>query len=240
MLFMTSLCSATVSVAKVSATDSILVQTQARITHAHELLGRGYNKSAVKMSEETIDMNPFVKALTRKFLSKKYKKSSAKIAKEIVQVADRYGFDPVFLIAVIQNESSFNPNRLGSAGEIGLMQIKPATAEWIADIYDIDYENSKSLLDPVMNIRLGAALLDKLRHQFDSESRLYVSAYNIGAKKTRSLVNDKKTPKEYVVAVMKRYFAIYSAFKVAGDWTSRGEIAFNHTRSLTQKKILTN
>ena len=184
-------------------------------------------------------MTEFVTELTKKFLAKKHRKNSSKIAKEIIKSADRFGFDPIFLVAVIQNESSFNPTRVGGAGEIGLMQIKPDTAEWIADVYDINYKNAKSLRDPVMNIRLGAALLDKLRHQFDSgKGRLYVSAYNIGAKKTRTLVSDKKKPKEYVLAVMKRYISIYSAFKVEGDWKARSEIAFTNTRNLTMKKVV--
>jgi soluble lytic murein transglycosylase len=230
---------ATTSVAFAETTpvnrEPLSIQTKARISHARELLGGNYRKSVVRKSESTKDISSFVKETTKKFLAKRYRKSSDKVAAEILASAERYHFDPVFLMAVIQNESSFNPTRRGSFGEIGLMQIKPSTAEWIADTYDLDYKNEKTLLDPVSNIKIGAALLDKLRHQFESESRLYLSAYNIGAKKVRSMVSEKLIPKEYVMAVMKRYIAMYSAFKVEGDWKARGEIAFNNTRNLTRK-----
>jgi soluble lytic murein transglycosylase len=232
---------ATTSVSRASTLvvnrEPMSLQTKARLTHAKELLGGGYKKSAVRKSESTKDMTAFVRETTRKFLAKKYRKDSEKIAQAIIINAQKYELDPVFLMAVIQNESSFNPTRRGSFGEIGLMQIKPSVAEWISDVYDIDYEKDSDLLDPVMNIQLGAALMDKLRHQFESESRLYLSAYNIGAKKVRSMVSEQRTPKEYVVAVMKRYIAMYSAFKVKGNWKARGEIAFNNTKLAITKKF---
>jgi membrane-bound lytic murein transglycosylase MltF len=216
--------------------EALSLQTQGRLSHAKELLGSAYRKSAVRKSESTKDMTAFVLETTRQFLAKKYRKNSDKIAETIIASAQKYEFDPVFLMAVIQNESSFNPARKGSAGEIGLMQIKPSVADWISDVYDLDYNKPSDLLDPVKNIQLGAALLDKLRHQFESESRLYLSAYNIGAKKVRSMVSEQKIPKDYVVAVMKRYIAIYSAFKVKGDWKARGQIAFDNTKLVISKK----
>ncbi len=202
------------------------LQSKSRLSHAHELLGGSYKKSVVRKSEKVKDISEFVKETTRKLVAKKDQKSSDKIAKAILESAATYHFDPVFLMALIQNESSFNPRRKGAFGEIGLMQVKPSTAEWIADAYDIDYKNDKSLYDPVINIKIGSALMDKLRNQFESESRLYLSAYNIGAKKVRSMVSDKIIPKIYVHAVMKRYIAIYSAFKVEGNSKERSEVAF--------------
>ncbi len=205
-----------------------------RVTHAKELLGKTYRKSAVKQSEQTEDLSVFINATTKRFLPKGKKSLNEKIGKAILEEADQYELDPVFLMAVIQNESSFRPNLVGKFGEIGLMQIKPDTAKWIAKRYDLPYQGPKALYDPVMNIRIGAALLDKLRRQFDSESRLYLSAYNIGAKKVRAMVSEKRTPKDYVMAVMKRYLAIYSAFKVKGTVETQSDIAFQATMAVTQ------
>ena len=41
--------------------------------------------------------------------------------------------------AVVRHESNFNPRVTGRAGEIGLMQIKPKTAAWIAERYHIPF-----------------------------------------------------------------------------------------------------
>jgi soluble lytic murein transglycosylase len=112
---------------------------------------------------------------------------------------------------VIQNESSFNPKMKGSVGEIGLMQIRPETAKWIAGLTKIKYKGEKSLYQPEMNIRIGAAFLNRLRNQFDSNSTYYLTAYNAGAGNVRKMISENVTPKIYASAVMKRYAAIYSA-----------------------------
>ena len=100
----------------------------------------------------------------------------------------------------------------GSHTEIGLMQIKPATAKWISKKANLKYKGDQSLLDPVQNVRIGIAFMGLLRDQFESDSPLYISAYNMGARRVREIVADDRTPKDYVQAVMKRYVAIYAAF----------------------------
>ena len=211
-----------------------------RITHAKELLGTNYKKSIVRKTEAADDVAEFVKAATKRFLPTAYKKNSGKIAATLLAEAERHGFDPIFLMAVIQNESSFNPKMKGSFGEIGLMQVKPSTAEWIAKTYKIEYSGEKSLYDPETNIKLGAAFIHKLRTQFDAQGRLYLSAYNIGAKKVRKMVSGKKAPKEYVMAVMKRYIAIYSAFNTEGNHQEKGQMAFLKVSGVTAPSIANN
>ena len=203
--------------------------------HAKELLGSGYKKSIVKKSAGATDLSQFVLETTRKLLPKAQQKNARKISNRILKESEEYGFDPLFLMAVIQNESSFNPSRRGSLGEIGLMQLKPATAAWIAKSYSLDYKNDTSLLDGDKNVRIGAALLDKLRGQFESASRLYISAYNIGAKKVRAMVVDKKIPKVYVQAVMKRYLALHRALNAKGNPQQRGLLALQNIRDLTRR-----
>ena len=186
-------------------------QAHNRITHAKELLGRSYKHSTVRKTEKADNITVFITNSTRHLLPKAHKNSARQIASTIIKESERYGFDPIFLMAVIQNESSFNPRMKGSVGEIGLMQIKPETAEWISKTFKLKYDGADSLYHPEVNIRIGAAYLNKLRGQFSSNSTLYLSAYNAGAGKVRQMVSNKISPKTYATAVMKRYFAIYSA-----------------------------
>ena len=61
--------------------------------------------------------------------------------------------------AVISVESNYRPNTRGSAGEIGLMQIKPATARMMG------YSGSASgLFNPETNIKFGMKYLG-MAHQ---------------------------------------------------------------------------
>jgi soluble lytic murein transglycosylase len=206
-----------------------------RLSHAKELLGGSFKKTVLKPNESASELSGFVTATTRKFLPKAHQKDAKGIARAILDASAEFELDPVFLMAVIQNESSFNPRRKGGVGEIGLMQIRPSTAAWISGLYGIEYEGEESLYDPETNVWIGAALLDKLRDQFDSSSRLYLSAYNLGPKKLRQMLKENKKPKEYVQAVMKRYLALYSGFKMKGDAKLQSSIAWKNTLNLTRK-----
>ena len=211
-------------------------QISNRISHAKELLGKSYKHSAVRKTERADNIAEFVNKSTKNLLPKSQKKVSHEIATAIMHESEHYGFDPIFLMAVIQNESSFNPKMKGSAGEIGLMQIKPDTAEWIAKTYKLEYKGAESLFNPAINIRIGAAFMNKLRNQFAAKSGLYLSAYNAGAKKVRMMVSEKNTPTAYAMAVMKRYFAIYSALGTeTGTQSERADLAFANVRNITAK-----
>ena len=214
---------------------SDVTQDAARLNHAKELLGKSYQKSAIHQSESKEDLSPFLTETTRRFLPKAYQSQAEKIANALKNEANKYELDPVFLMAIIQNESSFNPAKTGRFGEIGLMQIKPKTAAWLAKEYHLAYQNEKTLKNPISNIEIGAAFVDKLRTQFDSESQLYLSAYNIGASKVRKMVSANKMPKVYVHAVMKRYLAIYSAFNTEGDSKVKSMAAWNNVKDATRK-----
>lgn len=195
-----------------SVADASKVSNQTRIAHAKELLGGGYKHSVVRKGESVADITEFVEAMTSEWLPSKYSKRSRSLANAIVRESDKHGFDPIFILAVIQNESRFNPEMRGTHTEIGLMQIKPTTAKWIGKKMHVKYKGEKSLFDPVQNVRLGISFMALLRDQFDSHSPLYISAYNMGARRVREIVADDGMPKEYVQAVMKRYVAIYAAF----------------------------
>jgi soluble lytic murein transglycosylase-like protein len=72
----------------------------------------------------------------------------------IARYAAQYGVPVSLAHAVISVESSYRPNMTGSAGEVGLMQIKPATARGLG------YSGSvRALYDPETNIRFGMKYL---------------------------------------------------------------------------------
>lgn len=196
-----------------SVADASKASNTTRIAHAKELLGRvNYKKSATRKSESLVDISDFVEAMVSEWLPKSHGKNAVSLTNAIIHESEKYGFDPVFIVAVIQNESRFNPEMRGTHTEIGLMQVKPTTAKWIAEKMGLKFKGETTLLDPVGNIKIGVAFMAMLRDQFDSDSRLYISAYNMGARRVRQIVAADGMPKEYVQAVMKRYIAIYAAF----------------------------
>lgn len=186
-------------------------QRQVRLIHAKELLGSHYKKSSVRKGESVKKINSLVYSTVKERLSKDYQKKRQKIAQAIIDEAFKYRFDPVFLLSVIQSESSFRPKLHGSFGEIGLMQIKPSTAEWIAKKMNVKYKGADDLYDPVQNIRVGAAFLSYLRDRFDSHAQLYLSAYNMGQRNVDNALEKNIWPKDYVERVMRQYVDFYAA-----------------------------
>lgn len=93
--------------------------------------------------------------------------------------ARRFGVDPALVLAVMRRESSFRPDARSAAGAEGLLQLKPATAEWLATLLGVPGGVGARLRDPETAITLGAHYLGLLVARF-GEPALAVAAYNAG------------------------------------------------------------
>lgn len=72
----------------------------------------------------------------------------------VTQATERRGIPPALGHAVATVESGWNPAALGADGEIGLMQVMPATAAMLGF-----HGTLQELADPATNIRLGVQYL---------------------------------------------------------------------------------
>lgn len=197
--------------------QSVIGESNAtRLAHAKELLGKYYDRSVVSMEDQIADLNQFMKdRIQGKLTKQNVAKLSGKVYQAILDESSKHGFDPLFLMAVIENESSFNIKVRGTSGEIGLMQLMPDTGKWMAKRLGMKYEGAKTLEDPVQNIKLGAAYLAHLRERFDSHSRLYLAAYNMGQGNVDRALANQIWPKDYPILVMRRYIRFYTELTTA-------------------------
>jgi len=102
-----------------------------------------------------------------------------KLAKLIREESQNCGLDPFLILAIIQVESEFAPRAVSPKGAMGLMQIMPETAEFIAGELGVSIDGIKSLYNPFINVRLGVHYLSMLIDRFKSvEWALH--AYNAG------------------------------------------------------------
>lgn len=203
--------SRSIRLSEMSSSKDVEAFTSMRRQHAQELLGKLYRNSVVRKNVDRIpSMDKYIFETTQNELKPKFKKYARKVTNAIMNESKKYGFDPIFLMAVIQNESSFNPEVVGSVGEVGLMQVTPQTAEWMSEKYNLPYYGPKSLKDPSINIPLGSAYLAYLRTKFDRNSHLYLAAYNMGAKKLKRKLALQEMPKVYPTRVMQRYVRFYT------------------------------
>src|SRR5690349_12777635 len=99
----------------------------------------------------------------------------------IIDEAQRYGIDPLFMFSVIRQESLFEGFVKSTADAHGLMQIVPATGEQIAGelgwppAYD-----SGDLYRPIVSVRFGAYYLGKNRDLLEGNLYAGLAAYNAG------------------------------------------------------------
>ncbi len=98
----------------------------------------------------------------------------------IAKYAKQNGVAVELATAVIQIESNFNAKTRGSAGEIGLMQIKPATARLMG------YSGrTKGLYDPETNIKFGMKYLAMAQNLGGGATCNTILKYNAGHGATR-------------------------------------------------------
>ncbi len=106
----------------------------------------------------------------------------------ITAAARKYGVDPYFVAAIIRQESNFHSGALSSAGARGIMQVMPATGDWIARSSRRDGFDRSQLFDTGVNIELGVWYLNHLMKRFQGNLFLVAAAYNAGPEAVRSWI----------------------------------------------------
>lgn len=89
------------------------------------------------------------------------------------------GLDPALVAAVIYAESKFEP-RTSAAGALGLMQILPETALYIAHLSGGSRFTTGDLATPSINVAYGSYYLRYLLHHYRGEELPAIAAYNAG------------------------------------------------------------
>ena len=95
-------------------------------------------------------------------------------------VADERAIDPLLMLSLIRQESLFNTFATAAAGEKGLMQVIPPTAQYIADQLGWqDYQHT-DLFRPYAGVAFGAYYIDEQLRRFDGNAVVALAAYNAG------------------------------------------------------------
>lgn len=199
------------------------IDHEARVSHSRELVDETPRLSAVSKLEQSIE------GLVVSRLKPEFKTQARALAQAIIEEANSLKMDPVFFLAIIQTESKFNPLAIGRFGEIGLMQIKPSTARWIAKENGLEWNGKESLKDMRVNVKLGGAYLKMLRGRFAKRGRHYLAAYNMGAARLKSRLAKSSTLGQprlvYAENVLKNYRSIYRSLEDAQVAASLASLA---------------
>lgn len=91
--------------------------------------------------------------------------------------AQQRQLNPLLVTALMRQESRFQPKIRSAVGAVGLMQVMPDTAAWIAEQTG---EAGYTLDLPEDNIEMGTWYLDYTHQQYDDNSLFAVASYNAG------------------------------------------------------------
>ena len=140
----------------------------------------------------------------------------------ILKNANEFQVDSSLVFAIVKAESGFDEKAVSSSGALGLMQILPSTAEWIAQAMGECFEKENLFL-PEVNLKYGCFYLRYLFLKFNDIDTVVV-AYNAGESKVKdwfyeneSLVDEQKidyTETSRYLKKVKRFYKMYKNYVI--------------------------
>ena len=97
--------------------------------------------------------------------------------------------DEALLLSVARQESRFAPDIVSSAGAVGLMQLMPPTARWVAkQMGRTDYRSSQ-IAELATNTQFGAFYFKYWQDRLEGMPALAAAAYNAGPNRAQAWRN---------------------------------------------------
>ena len=188
-----------------TATVPVLSSVQSfHLARAHELADLALNPMAVAELDEVKNLGDEELSL-RFLLMREYARNSAyarsvALANQIPRSSEelaRYRYplaywdtvqklaqektlDPYFVVALIRQESLFDPKAISPASALGLMQLLPSTAAKVATQLGLPPPQRERLFEPALNLTLGMHHLRDLLQRYSKSLVKAIAAYNAG------------------------------------------------------------
>jgi soluble lytic murein transglycosylase-like protein len=120
--------------------------------------------------------------------------------------SQRRGYDPLFVVAMIQIESGClrTARGPGDGDGVGLIQIQPSTARAVAREADLPWHGDHTLTRPAVNVRLALEYLSRLEERF-RDPLVAMAAYNMGPNRVAQMSPQRARGAGYVRKILARY-----------------------------------
>lgn len=142
-----------------------------------------------------------------------------KYASNINAVSKKYGIDPLWVAAIMMQESAGNPSAKSWTGVRGLMQVTGDTAKSMGYMGS-DYWN------PENSIELGGKYMANLKNQFGGITPEMITAYNAGPTNVKKLMSGQQlnaTP-ERLEEIQKYYPFVKGKYDTLSELQKAGKL----------------
>jgi soluble lytic murein transglycosylase len=129
--------------------------------------------------------------------------------------------EPVLVLALIRQETEFDPEAVSSAGAMGMMQVMLTAAKGSAKAAGLRYRPGDLLIDPQYNIQLGMVQFANVYARAEGSLVLAIASYNAGPGNVRKWLAANGDPRDGKVDVL--------------DWVE--QIPFGETRNYVERVI---
>jgi soluble lytic murein transglycosylase len=105
--------------------------------------------------------------------------------------------DPYLVMALIRQESGFDPKAVSGPGARGLMQLLPPTAKEVARGPRSSGRHARAsgnLFDPGYNLRVGCRFFSEMIREFNGSLEQALAAYNAGPDRVKQWLNGHSFP----------------------------------------------
>ena len=122
--------------------------------------------------------------------------------KQVDKMAKKKNIESAWVFAVIRQESTFIQDAHSPAGAMGLMQLMPRTARSTARKLNMKRLKDSNILQPDVNIQLGATYLKTVLNELGQNKVLATAAYNAGPSRVKRWLPKKSIPADLWVATV--------------------------------------
>lgn len=131
------------------------------------------------------------------------------------------GVPPALILALIRQESEFDPAAVSNANARGLLQLLPSTAQDVARRYGLARPSANDLLKPETNLAIGCYHVKDLLDALDGSWVLTIAGYNAGKARVLGWTTAHGDPRDAKVDVI--------------DWIEA--IPFDETRNYVMRVL---
>lgn len=119
-----------------------------------------------------------------------------KLQEKVFAICKEEGVSFPLVMAIIKNESDFNPDAVGEDGDMGLMQVVPKWHRNRMENLDIT-----DIMEPEQNVRLGVSYLKECLKNHPGNTSLALMAYNMGEERASELIKQGVYESDYATEI---------------------------------------